>query len=164
MQNKILYILIGVILATTAGLVFFYQKSPATADVVQQVPDFSSRTPYLALTYGQCPPNVSVPDEYACIYNLAYSTLDEADTLANKLLYTSSATNGEQMVGFYDSLHKSVQSAQKARDAYFDALCEADSVLVYGGTGILSEQRACQYYYASQYLNTLRSLQRSLAH
>lgn len=164
MKNKILYILIGAILATTAGVVFFTHQAPATAETIQQVPDFSSRTPYLALTFDACPQNVSVPDEYSCIYNLAYSTLDEADALANKLLHASSATNGEQMAGLYDSLHKSVQSAQKARDTYFDAVCDADSLLIYGGTGILSEQRACMYYYANQYLNTLKSLQRSLTH
>ena len=163
MKEKFLYILIGAILATTTGVVLFSHQSPVTAEVVQQTPDFSSRTPYLALTYDQCPPNVSVPEEYTCIYNLAYSTLDEADTLANRLLHASPSTDGERMEGFYDSLHKSVQSAQKARDAYLDAVCDADSVLVYGGTGILSEQRACLYYYAGQYLNTLKSLERQIS-
>jgi hypothetical protein len=164
MRNKIFYILIGALLTTTAGVVLFTHQAPVIAEVTQQVPDFSSRTPYLALTYDQCPPNVSVPEEYTCIYNLAYSTLDEADTLANKLMHASASTDGEQMDGFYDSLHKSVESAQKARDTYFDAVCDADSMLIYGGSGILSEQRACMYYYAGQYLNTLKGLQRSLAH
>ena len=162
MKHKIIYMGIGSILTLIASVVFFVHQAPATAEIVQQAPDFSSRTPYLALTYDQCPPNVSVPEEYTCIYNLAYSTLDEADTLANKLVNTSPSSDGERMASFYDSLHKSVQSAQKAKDAYFDSVCEADSMLIYGGTGVLSEQRACMYYYAGQYLNTLKGLQRSL--
>jgi len=163
MKHKILYI--GVFAIASLGFFFLGQiqkPNHVAADAKEYVPDFSSRTPYLALTYDQCPPNVSVPEEYTCIYNLAYSTLDKADALANKLLHTSSATNGEQMAGFYDSLHKSVQSAQKAKDNYFDAVCETDSMLIYGGTGILSEQRACMYYYAMQYLNLLQKLDSAL--
>ena len=163
MKQKVIYILIGAILAAFTGVVFFTQQAPATAEIVQQAPDFNSRTPYIALTYDQCPPNVSVPDEYTCIYNLTYSTLDEADTLANKLVKTSPSSDGERMAGFYDSLHKSVQSAQKAKDAYFDSVCEADSMLIYGGTGVLSEQRSCMYYYAKQYLDILKGVKRSLA-
>ncbi len=160
---KLLYLSLLPIIAI--GFFFLgqiHKPMPVAADGIDYVPDFSSRTPYLALTYDQCPPNVSVPEEYTCIYNLAYSTLDKADVLANKLMQTSSTKDGEQMDGFYDSLHKSVQSAQKARDTYFDAVCDADSLLVYGGSGILSEQRACMYFHAKQYLNVLQKLQSSL--
>ena len=68
MKQKIFYLGIGVVLTITTGVVLFTHQLPVTAEVVQQVPDFSSRTPYLALTYDQCPPNVSVPEEYSCIY------------------------------------------------------------------------------------------------
>lgn len=161
MKTKAPRIFISGIIAIGAFSVGWYLHQPITAEV-EYTPDFTSHTPFLALTYDQCPPNVSVPDEYTCIYNLAYSTLNKADTLANKLLQTSSTTSGEKLEGFYDSLHKGVQSAQKARDDYFNAVCEIDSMLIYGGTGILSEQRACQYYYADQYLNVLKSLEKSI--
>jgi hypothetical protein len=162
MKKKLIYLCVLIAFSVGSFCVGWIMHKPDTVEITQQVPDFSSRTPYIAITYAQCPPNVSVPDEYTCIYNLAYSTLDEADTLADKLLHTSSATNGEQMAGFYDSLHKSVQSAQKARDTYFDAVCDADTVLNYGSTGTLSEQRACMYYYADQYLNVLKGLEQAL--
>lgn len=119
----------------------WYAHQPVTTGV-EDSPDFSSRSPFMALTYDLCPPNVSVPDQYACIYNLAQDTLNEANMLAQKLPQTLP-----------------IEPAQEAKEAYFNSVCDLDMALLEGGTGATSEREACRYYYALKYLDTLKSLE-----
>jgi len=61
-------------------------------------------------------------------------------------------------VGYYNGLHVTVRSAQKARDAYLDAVCGLNGLLSYGGTAMGSDIQACRYYYAQLYPNLLTEL------
>lgn len=157
MKTKLLYLFLLAVLSTGFFFLGWYIHQPNTGGM-EYSPDFSSRTPFLALAYDSCPPNVSVPEEYACIYKLSHSTLDEADTLANKLIQALPTKSTLQDQSFYDELHNGVRSAQKARDSYFDGVCDTDMLLLDGGTGATSEREACRYYYVLKYLNTLKSL------
>ncbi|MEK7194262.1 MAG: hypothetical protein AAB660_01045 [Patescibacteria group bacterium] len=157
-MNRIFLLLcLTIVLSTGFFFLGWYMHQPTTTGM-EYAPDFTSRTPFLALAYDACPPNVAVPEMYACIYKLSHSTLDEADILAKELIQTSPEKNTEQHAGFYESLHANIQSAQKTRDTYIDGVCDLDMMLIYGGTGATSEREACRYYYALKYLNTLKSL------
>ncbi len=112
--------------------------------------------PYLSLL-DQCR-NGTVPDNYACVYKLAHSTLKEADAIAEKLIQASPSVNTKYIPEFYEVLPGKVQVTQKVKDAYFDAFCDLDSMLMYGGTGSTTEREACRYFYAEKYLDLLKSL------
>jgi hypothetical protein len=165
MKKKIIYIVILVTLAVGFFFVGWHVHYVilTSAGRISNGPFFTKLTPYLHLVYGEgkCS-NVNTSDDYVCIYNLSHSMLTEADILANKLMQTSPAMNSDQAVGFYDVLHTNIQTAQKVRDAYFDAICDLDEMLIYGGSGMGSEREACRYYYAKQYLDLLKSLERTV--
>lgn len=144
-----------------------HQPTPVSTDTISDGPDFTVMTPYLHMAYGEvgepdsCPP-ADTSDDYVCIYKLAHDTLDKADALAQKLLLAVPASSTDQFEGFYDSLRANVRSAQKARDGYFDGICDLDELLIYGGSGMGLEREACRFYYADQYLKVLQKLEAKL--
>lgn len=165
MKKKLIYIAILMILSVGFFFIGWYMHYilSTSAGRVSSGPFFTELTPYLHLVYGdgKCS-NVNTSDDYVCIYNLSHSLLEEADILANKLIQTSPVINSDQALGFYDVLHTNIQTAQRTRDAYFDAICDLDEMLIYGGSGMDLEREACRYYYTEQYLNILKALERSV--
>lgn len=165
MKKKFIYIVVLLILSVGFFFIGWYVHYIILTSTsrVSSGPFFAELTPYLHLVYGKgkCS-NVNTSDDYVCIYNLSHSLLAEADILASKLMQTSPAISSDQASGFYDVLHTNIQTAQKARDAYFNAICGLDEMLIYGGSGMDLEREACRYYYAEQYLDILKSLERTV--
>lgn len=160
MKNKLLYTGTMVILSAGFYLLgsFTHQPTPVPINSDLQASNSDPRQFYSSFTDGLCP-FVNTPDTEVCITRLATSTLAEADILANKLTQSSPENKENQFeVIYYDSLHANVQSAQKARDTYFDAVCGLNGLISYGGTGMGSDIEACRYYHAQLYLNLLRKL------
>ncbi|MEN9524072.1 MAG: hypothetical protein RL536_141 [Candidatus Parcubacteria bacterium] len=164
--NKIIYIFILVILSGGFFYLGRYTHQPSPVPTIDG-PLFAEATPYLHTVYGDinepntCSPSESVPDQYVCIYKLSHSVIDQADALAQKLI-EAKQKNPDQFAEFYKDLPAQVRSAQKARDAYFDGICELDSMAIYGGSGMGLEREACRYYYAKQYLNILQKIESKL--
>ena len=165
MKKRLIYIAIVVIASVgffSAGW-YLHQPVPSPDTMTPDGPYFTLGTPYLHTAYGavgqpdSCPPT-DTSDDYVCIYKLAHDTLDKADALAQKLLQ-SPTISPSQFPEFYKELPASIKSAQKARDAYFDGICDLDMMAIYGGSGMDLEREACRYYYAKQYLNVLQKIE-----
>ena len=165
MKTKIIYISITALASIGFFFVGWYTHQPTPA-TIPDGPYFTEMTPYLHLVYGDvgepdsCPPT-DTSDDYVCIYKLSHATLEKADTLAQKLIGAKQKNPG-QFTAFYEELPAKVRSAQKARDTYFDGICELDEMIIYGGSGMGLEREACRYYYAKQYLNVLQKLESQL--
>lgn len=162
MKDKLLYTTILVLLSLGFFLVGSLTHQHTPVSIVYNAPDgpnFTEATPYLHTVYGSedgyCPPT-NTSDDYVCIYKLAHSTLDKADALAQKLMNASPATSTDEYI---QDLRANVLSAQKARDGYFDAICNLDEMVIYGGSGMDLEREACRHYYAEQYLKVLQKLE-----
>lgn len=168
MRNKLIYIFIVVILSVGFFALGWYMHKSilVTTDTVQDEivygPDFSHDQPYRPFLYDVCPMN-NIPDEQSCITEYFYSTIEEADVLANKLMQTSPEKNAIKFEGYYDSLHSTIKSVQQLRDQYINAYCALDGMKIYGGTGEIREIMACQYYHAKQYLELLKELERDVS-
>src|SRR3989344_4981665 len=152
MKNKLFYISILAIISTGffyAGW-YLHKEAPLSTNMAPDGPYFTEMTPYLHIVYGDvgepdsCPPT-NTSDDYVCIYKLSHTALAEADALAQKLIEASPENNTEQYEGYYDELHTNVRSAQRVRDAYFDAICGLDELFIYGGSGMGLEREACRY-------------------
>ncbi len=165
MKRRIIYIVILAVVSAGFFSAGWYLHRPVqmTNETLQDSPLFSEPTPYLHLAYGDvgepnsCPPT-NTSDDYVCIYKLSHDTLDKADVLAQKLTQ-SIPVSPDQFADFYKELPINIKSAQKARDAYFDAICDLDMMAIYGGSGMDLEREACRYYYAKQYLNVLQKME-----
>ena len=159
MKNKIIYIIIVVIYSTGFFWLGWYFHSTLNNTihianpVVSSAELWQNKEPYFSTT-DQCHSG-NVPEDYACMRRLRNTTLDEANKLAGKFLKASPETSGEQLEGYYDSLHENIQAVQKNADSFVNAYCDLDGMLIYGGTGIMREIEACHYYYAKQYLELL---------
>src|SRR3989338_6958192 len=166
MKNRLIYIFILAITSVGFFALGWYVHQPTTVstDPIMDGPLFSEMTPYLHIVYGDvgepdsCPPT-NTSDDYVCIYKLSHDTLDKADALAQKLI-EAKQKSPDQFVEFYQDLPAQVRSTQKARDAYFDGICELDAMIIYGGSGMGLEREACRYYYADQYLKVLQKLEK----
>lgn len=124
---------------------------------------------------SQCPDNVSVPEQFDCLYELADVTEKEADALANKLISQAPIRLEEittKNIGpvsfvyggssFLTDLPIQVKRAQKVRDEYIKSVCNLTSMTIYGGSGMDLEQNACRYYFINEYLQILKSLEGGL--
>lgn len=172
MKNKLIYIFIVLIFS----IGFFalgwymhlkYNNTPNSANTSINATELSpdwwrSHYPYLTMAPEECYSG-NIPDDYGCIYGLAESTLAEANMLAEELLKTSpEADNPYMHEGYYESLHKYIQLVQKNGDDFVNAFCELDGMLVYGGSGMMSEIASCRYFYAKQYLDILKVIEQDI--
>ena len=163
MKTKFLYISILTIFSVAFYIFGSYtHQTQISTNTDGQIPDLDPRQFYSSFVSGTCP-FINTPDAEACIAKLANSTLAEADVLASKLMQAVPVTLANQFeVSYYDSLHASVRSTQKTRDAYLNAVCGLNGLLSYGGTGMRSDAEACRYYYAKLYFNLLKSLDKPM--
>ena len=154
MKQKGPYILIvGIALAIIVS-VYFGSHPVTSPDTTIYGPDFASATPFRAFTLDQCSPaDLTIPDEFACVFKLANATVDEANMLADKLIAVSTKLP--------EGTSEAIQKAQKAMGAFTDSVCDLDAVKIYGGTGMRLETEACRYYYSKQYLDILKGIERS---
>ena len=93
-----------------------------------------------------------IPDEYGCVRKLANTTVDETNALADKLIAIPTLPKDVLVT---------LQKAQKAMDPFTDNICGLDAVKIYNGTGVLLEIEACRYYYARQYLDILKGVEKT---
>ena len=132
-----------------------YSHHAVAPDTAVYEPDFASPMPFRAFTVDQCSPaDMPIPDEFTCVFKLANTTVDEANTLADKLIAVSTKLP--------EGTSEAIQKAQKAMGAFTDSVCDLDAVKIYDGTGMRLETEACRYYYAKQYLDILSGIERSI--
>jgi len=175
---KIIYIFVVVFLCSLAYCLGLNAHKTATNVSLPEnviVPgeiNFDEAEPFIAVTYDACPPK-NVPEEQNCVVELAETTITKADDLANKLIALApkrieQINSGELPVQRWENgdlvgLPAKIKAAQEARDGYFNKVCELDTEKIYGGTGMIIEFNACRYYYAKQYLEILKGIDRGIA-
>jgi hypothetical protein len=173
-MNKKLTYSIWVILTviTICSLFFAYNSSKKVVVVPKQ--NFGGANFFMD-NISQCPDNVSVPDQFSCLYELAEATDKEVNTLAEKLIsqapirleeITAKKTGPVSFVyggsGFLTDLPVQVKRAQQAKDEYIKSVCNLTSMTIYGGSGMDLEQNSCRYYFTNEYLQILKSLEGGL--
>ncbi len=173
MNKNVIYLICAVLLVVTICSLFFaYNNSKNVAVVPKQ--NFGGAN-FFMNNVSQCPDNVSVPDQFSCLYELADATDKEANTLAEKLIsqapirleeITIKKTGPVSFVyggsGFLTDLPVQVKRAQQAKDEYIKSVCNLTSMTIYAGSGMDLEQNACRYYFTNEYLQILKSLEGGL--
>jgi len=179
-KNLSLIIWLIVLILTTANLVLFFNKPKEIVSTPEQKIDTTSEQNFGGANFfmnnvSQCPNNVSVPEQFSCLYKLADATEKETDTLATKLVSQAPIRLQEmkdKKIGpvpfvyggedFLLALPAQVKKAQQARNDYIDGVCNLTSMTIYGGSGMDLEQNACKYYFTNEYLQILKSLEGGL--
>src|SRR3989344_6947658 len=162
--KKVVYIFIVVIFCMAGFLIGWHLHSKKIITSDNSGISYSDvYVPYFSLVPQECHRG-NTPSDYACVAGLAGIVINEADELSAKLLKTSPEVNNPYMhEGYYDNLHEYLQLVQSNKDAYLNSFCELDGMTLYGGTGIMGEIASCHYYFANQYLNLLKSIERDVA-
>jgi|SRR3989344_5643525 len=163
-SKKVIYIFPVVIFGLASFFLGWYAHPKSIPTPVESGISYSEvYVPYLSLVPKECHKG-NTPGDYACVAGLAGIVINEADELSAKLLETSPETHNPYMhEGYYDNLHEYLQLVQSNKDAYLNSFCELDGMTLYGGTGIMGEIASCHYYFANQYLNLLKSIERDVA-
>ncbi len=173
MSNKTSYISwILLILLIITSLWFKFYFCSNKSQVVINILDLSTNTPFINNISDKCPGDINVSDQFACIYSLASTTKFQADTLANKLITEApirlkqiqSSNDGPVSFeyggsDFLGNLPELIKRTQKAKEEYVNNICALNSMKIFGGSGMDLEQNACIYYYNEQYLEILRGLE-----
>ena len=164
MKNKGIYIFIVVIFSIALFFLGWYMHPKGISIPTNSGISYSDiYVPYFSLVPEECHKG-NTPSDYACVAGLAGIIINEADELSAKLLKTSPGTNNPYMhEGYYESLHEYLRLVRKNKDAYLDSFCELNGMTLYGGTGIMGEIASCHYYFANQYLNLLKSIEKEVA-
>ena len=151
MKTKVIQI--GLITVLCLGSYFLgsYGHHAIAPNTTLYGPDFASPMPFRAFTVDYCSPAVMpLPDEFSCVVKLSNATVVEANTLADKLLASP--------LDSQDDVLATIQKAQKSMNTFTEDVCDLEAIK-YGGTGMRLEAEACRYYYTTQYLNILKSIE-----
>lgn len=163
MKSKFIYILVVAGFSVGSFFLGWYMHPKDITTPVEPGISYSDvYVSYFSLVPKECHKG-NTPGDYACVAGLAGIVISEADELSTKLLKTSPETDNPYMhEGYYENLHEYLQLVRNNKNAYLDSFCELDGMLVYGGTGIMSEIASCRYYYARQYLNILKIIDQDI--
>ena len=172
MNKKMTYIIWFTLFVITFCSLFFVFNKQKVVITSNQI---FGGTNFFMNNVSQCPKNVSVSEQFSCLYILANATEKEADTLAKKIISQSPVRLEEinkKNIGtvpfvyggtdFLTALPIQVKKAQQVKDEYINSICNLTSMTIYGGSGMDLEQNACKYYFTSQYLQILKSLEGGL--
>jgi len=175
MKYKLITVCLIIIFSAASYLFGEYRALSTAINPTRQEPTFSAPTPYLGGVVWQCPDSTNVSDRFTCIANLASTTLAMADTVADKIIAQSPKRLRELVLEkgtpmswkyggeeFLKNIPKVVLLTQETRDKYFNGVCELDSMIIFGSSGMDLEREACRYYYARQYLTVLQRLEGGL--
>lgn len=173
MNKAITYFIWIALLTISAGSLFFLYDKPKNVVVAPE--QVFGGANFFMDNISQCPNNVSVSEQFSCLYNLADATDKEANILAEKLISQAPIRLAEITIkktgpvsfvyggsDFLINLPVQVKRAQQAKDEYIKSVCNLTSMTIYGGSGMDLEQNACKYYFTNEYLQILKSLEGGL--